>query len=390
MKIATAFSGGFGSVEFALKYLDIPHEVVFACEIAKPQRKSYVLNHGEPTDAFYHDIREIDGTKYRGQIDYYHLSPPCQSYSLAGKRAGVLDDRGGLMFEAIKSIAEVQPKMFTVENVKGLLSVNGGEDWKRILRDFNSLGGYTISWGVMNAKEQGSPQNRERVFIVGFRGQAPKMHFPERKPLEIRLKDILEESVDEKYFLSCSVVESFKNHQERHGNKGNNFKFKIKTKEDTAFSISTSGRRGTDNFIIDKIPLPNTKDGGYDDTVGLYVVPRGKNDGGQREADTLPSITGSAFDRNCYLNDIQFGIRRLTPRECARAMGDFDDKFQFGDFSDTKLYEFIGNAIDISTMKNLMSRMLEHSRIVKWNEPKDSEFSLYSEKQHTLFDLEVA
>ena len=90
------------------------------------------------------------------------------------------------------------------------------------------------------------------------------------------------------------------------------------------------------------------------------------------------------------LNDISFGIRRLTPRECARAMGDFDDKFQFGDASDTKLYEFIGNAIDISTMKNLIDRMFEHSRIVRWNKPKKSDFSLHSEKQCGLFDLEVA
>lgn len=416
MKIATAFSGGFGSVEFAFKYLGIDHEIVFACEIAEPQRKSYILNHGEPKEAFYHDIREIDCEKHFGQIDYYHLSPPCQSYSMAGNRAGVLDDRGGLMFEAIRSIAKIQPNMFTVENVKGLLSVNNGEDWKRILRDFNSLEGYTISVGVMNAKEQGSPQNRERVFIVGFRGQCPQMHFPQPQPLKIKLKDILEKSVDEKYFLSEKTVNSFIEHRNKHKDRGNGFAFKPKTKDDNvANTISTkAGGRPTDNFVIDELIKVGSLDGdenkqafrvysidgiasnqvakggGAGAKTGLYIVPRGNNKCGHRESDALPSITRSSFEHNCMINDTKFGIRRLTPREVARDMGDFDDKFQFGDFSDTKLYEFIGNAIDISTMKNLIDRMFKHSHIVKWNKPKKSDFALHSEKQFGLFVLEVA
>jgi len=206
LKVATAFSGGFGSVEFALKYLNIKHEVVFACEWMKAQRESYILNHGEPTSKFYKDIRDLDGTKYKGKIDYYHLSPPCQEYSMAGNRGGADTDKGQLMFQAIKSIDEVQPKMFSVENVRGLLSSNNGEDWKNILKDFNSLKGYTISWGIMNAKEQGTPQNRERVFIVGFRGQGAKMSFPKRVPLKYVLKDLLEDEVDEKYFLSHKML----------------------------------------------------------------------------------------------------------------------------------------------------------------------------------------
>jgi len=185
LKVATAFSGGFGSVEIALKYLEIAHEVVFACEWLKPQRDSYIKNHGEPTSNFYKDICDLNGTKYKGQIDYYHLSPPCQEYSVAGNRGGADTDKGQLMFQAIKSIDEVQPKMFSVENVKGLLSSNNGEDWRNILKDFNSLKGYTISWGIMNAKEQGTPQNRERVFIVGFRGNSPMFHFPKKTTIKV-------------------------------------------------------------------------------------------------------------------------------------------------------------------------------------------------------------
>jgi len=104
MTVATTFSGGFGSVEIALKYLGIPHEVVFACEWMGPQRESYLLNHSKPTSNFYKDIRDLDGTKYKDEIFYLHESPPCQSYSMAGSRGGADDERGGLMFEAIKKI----------------------------------------------------------------------------------------------------------------------------------------------------------------------------------------------------------------------------------------------------------------------------------------------
>jgi len=201
LKIATCFSGGFGSVEMAMKYENIPNEVVFACEWLEPQRKSYIQNHGEPTSCFYKDIRDLDGGKYKGEIDYLHLSPPCQSYSLAGQRGGASDERGGLMFEAIRVIDEVQPKMFTIENVKGLLSANGGEDWRNIMMDLRSLPGYTISYGVMNAKEQGTPQNRERVFIVGFRADAPLMPFPERIHLDNDMFDFIEDECDECYYL---------------------------------------------------------------------------------------------------------------------------------------------------------------------------------------------
>jgi len=396
IRVATAFSGGFGSIEFALKYLDIKHEVVFACELMKPQRESYVLNHGEPTSNFYEDIRTLDGTNYRGEIDYYHLSPPCQSYSLAGSRGGASDERGGLMFEAIKSIDEVQPKMFSVENVKGLLSSNGGEDWKNILRDFKSLKGYTISWGVMNAKEQGTPQNRERVFIVGFRGQAPQFSYPPKKELDVFLYNLLEDYVDEKYFLSEKMMNCFITHKNRHDARGNGFGIKPKTRYDkVAGTISTkAGTRATDNFIKELVTIGTV---GNETNTGLliepkkinfYVVPRGGNSGGWRELNVSPAITSSSWAYNNFIN-YKCLIRRLTPRECSRIQGDFKDMFKFGKASDTKLYEFIGNAMDINTTKNLISKMLEHlENNVKLNPPIDSIFKKKETVSQNLFNME--
>jgi len=166
LKVATAFSGGFGSVEFALKYENIPHEVVFACEWLEPQRKCYIQNHGEPTSNFYKDIRDMDGTKYKGQIDWLHLSPPCTSFSLAGKREGVNCEAGNLMYDAVRLIGEVEPDMFTIENVAPLLTIDKSETIKDILRQI-SMFGYKITMDLLNAKEMGTPQNRLRLFVVG-------------------------------------------------------------------------------------------------------------------------------------------------------------------------------------------------------------------------------
>ena len=377
MRVATTFSGGFGSVEFALKYLDIPHEVVFACEWMKPQRESYLLNHSKPTSNFYEDIRDLDGTKYKDEIDYFHESPPCQSYSLAGSRGGASDERGGLMFEAIKKIDEIQPKMFSVENVKGLLSSNNGEDWKNILKDFNSLKGYTISWGVMNAKEQGTPQNRERVFIVGFRGKAPMMSFPkivkQKKEFLQCLED--EDKINEKYYLSEKALSRiFKS--ERGVAPG--------TRETKIVPCLIAGyaKIPTDGFYIaEKIKIPSGhKEGfvevGYGDTINLAFV---NNPSSRSTARTDGLI--NTLDTSCNQAVILERIRRLIPRECARFQGDFNDMFKMDGFSDTKLYEFIGNAMDISTTQNLITRMLEHCRIVEFTEPNEPSFEVKAMQQ---------
>lgn len=424
MKIGTAFSGGFGSVEFALKYLNQDHQIIFACEWKDPQRKSYINNHGNPP-IFYKDIRNMDSKSHKGEIDYYHLSPPCQSYSLAGSRGGAADERGGLMFEAIKSIDEVQPKMFSVENVKGLISSNNGEDWKNILKDFRSLKGYTISWGIINAKEQGTPQNRERVFIVGFRGQAPQMSFPKRIELDKNIGSILEDHVPEKYYLSQKMIDGFTI------NNKSDFKFEPHNIDD-AFSKCLTARYfkmgKTDPYI--KVPqliqvgnidqkghnslwgrvystegigaCLNANGGGAGAKTGLYQIPSGHKKGfvevGYGDTINLAFVRNSnsrgtarndgianTLDTSCNQAVIQDRIRKLTPRECARLQGDFNDQFNIKGFSDTKLYEFIGNAMDISSTKNLITRMLEHCKNVKFTKPIEPSFASTNIIQKGLF-----
>lgn len=381
-KVASAFSGGFGSQIFALKYLNIEYEEVFAVEYMKPQKESYISNHGEPTSNFYEDIKEFKGTKYKGEIDYFHLSPPCQSYSMAGSRGGAADDRGGLMFEAIRAIDEVQPKMFTVENVRGLLSSNNGEDWKAILKDFKSLKGYTISWGIMNAKEQGTPQNRERVFIVGFRANCMLFDFPQKQQLKYKLFDLLEDDVDEKYFLSKKMLDGFLLHKDRHKKKGNGFGVKPKDESSiVANSISCkAGNRATDNYI----PINSNTKSGYEvakDGDGISLSRPTSTTRRGRVGKSVAQTLDTSSSQGVLLKS---NIRRLTPRECARVQGDFKDMFKLDGFSDTKLYEFIGNAMDISTTKNLISKMLDFLEKIELNEPSESTFI---KKENTQTDL---
>ena len=453
LKVATSFSGGFGSVELALKYENIPHEVVFACEWKDKQRESYVENHGEPTSNFYKDIRDFDGTKYKGQIDYYHLSPPCQSYSFSGNRKGLKDERGGLMLEAIRTIDEVQPKMFTVENVRGLLNSNKGEDWRNILRDFNSLDGYTISWGVVNAKEQGTPQNRERVFIIGFRANALQMPFPGKVKRDKCLADLLEKEVDSKYYLSEKTLKGFIAHKNKMKERGNGFGFSPTYGEKHASSITTkAGSRPDDNFIIEELihvgnvdqkghnslwgrvydpkgiaSTQNANGGGLGAKTGLYIEPviaasRGRNPNNPSDRNSggpisqrlefnsagitnaittvqkdnylvLPKISKFVIPKKVatiYINGVLCAVRKLTPRECARVMGDFDDKFKIDGFLDTKLYEFIGNAIDVNTIRRLIVQMLNHAKDLNFTTPLNPSFNLSSNDgkgQASLFDF---
>ena len=219
MKIGTDFSG-IGSPEMALKLLNIEHEQVFACEIDKYARKSFEAIHGNP-QTFYDDITKRDHSEIP-QLDLYVAGFPCQAFSMAGKRKGFDDVRGTLFFNVAEFIKINQPKCFILENVKGLLSHDGGKTFQTIISLLTDNGGtangqifipyfedglgYHIYYKVLNTKDYGIPQNRERIFIVGFK-EFREFSFPKPFPLELRLKDMLQDNPDYKYFLSDKQIE---------------------------------------------------------------------------------------------------------------------------------------------------------------------------------------
>lgn len=207
MRIGTLFSGGLGAPEQALKQMCVEHENVFACELDKFARINYEANHHVPDGHFHKDINDMDGKQYAGNVDIIAGGSPCQDFSIAGLRAGVDGHRGQLIWQYFRIIDEVRPPVFIYENVKGMISDNGGRTLKDFLEVFRSIG-YHCHAEVLNTKDYGVPQNRERIYIVGFlnHDHYHRFEYAPKMKLEKRLKDILESVVDEKYYLSKKMI----------------------------------------------------------------------------------------------------------------------------------------------------------------------------------------
>lgn len=199
---------GIGSQTQALTNIGIAHKVVAISEIDKYAIQSYEAMHGTANNLG--DIRKIEELP---DADLWTYSFPCQDISVAGKGAGIKEGtRSGLLFEVerllrVASEKGTLPKYLLLENVKNLVSKKFKADFDKWL-DFLSELGYTNYWKVLNAKDYGIPQNRERVFCVSIRGEHEPFVFPKPKELTIRLRDMIDETVDEKFYLKESTIRS--------------------------------------------------------------------------------------------------------------------------------------------------------------------------------------
>jgi DNA (cytosine-5)-methyltransferase 1 len=264
LKVATDFSG-IGSPEAALRRLKIPHDNVFACDIDKYAKASYLeLNNPKK---FYDNITTRNHKEVE-PLDLYVAGFPCQAFSYAGKRKGFADEtRGTLFFDVAEFIRANQPNCFILENVRGLVSHDKGKTFQTIIDILSNGGGtingqmgldsiedglgYHIYYQILNSKDYGIPQNRERIFIVGFKHWR-SFNFPKEMPLTKTLKDVLQNGVDEKYYLSQKMIDGFSKHKERHQEKGTGFQWKPKTGNDIANCVRANGALcPTDNTIIE-------------------------------------------------------------------------------------------------------------------------------------------
>ena len=222
MRTLSLFSG-IGAFEKSIVNLGLECELVGYSEIDKYASKSYSAVHGIPETMNLGDITKIDEQSLPKDIDLACYGFPCTDISLAGKQKGFYEEdgsltRSGLFFEALRIIEATQPRVAIAENVKNLVGKKFKEQFEIVLESLENAG-YNNYWKVLNAKDYGIPQNRERVFIVSIRKDIDNgmFTFPEGFPLELRLKDMLEDVVDEKYYLTNKATEKMTLNLEKQG-----------------------------------------------------------------------------------------------------------------------------------------------------------------------------
>ena len=240
--------GGIGACTQAFKRVGIPFEVVDYVEIDKYACKSYNAVNG--TDFKPQDICEWDKDI---KVDFIMHGSPCQDFSVAGKGLGGDEGSGtrsSLMYETIRIVEKLKPKYVLWENVKNVTGKKHRHNFDKYLVSLQQLG-YNNYWQIMNAKDYGIPQNRERVFVLSIRRDIDNGYeFPEPFPLQLRLKDMLDDDVDEKYYLSDKAIAGFNRHAERHAGRENGFGWKPTDGNVIANTLlSNANSRPSDNFI---------------------------------------------------------------------------------------------------------------------------------------------
>ena len=346
---------GVGAFEQALKRNGMDYQTVFACDMDKYARESFIANYGEPE---YYPWNVYDREIPKEPLDVYMNFPTCKSFSVAGKRKGKDSDNGVLFFNSHEFIKVNKPRYFIFENVKGLLSDDGGKtfsEWCNMLggKSINGMPGffpypdsvpYHIYHTVLNSKKHGVPQNRERVFIVGIRDDEDNdFTWPKEEHLKLKLKDVLEDDVDEKYFLSERMLRGFLKEKAT-------FKGKLEPltgNEDAAKCVTTSaGSRATDNYIkIGHINQDTQASQVYSSEGVSPTLSAGTHGYAQGYVKTGGKVSYTEND----------DIRRLTPRECFR-LQDFPDTFKFV-VSDTQLYKQAGNSITVGVLAKILEKL---------------------------------
>lgn len=399
IKLATVFSG-IGAIEHSLDRLNIPYDLVFASDNGEIElneteaeikskiagmdnkhakevvdqlylqngktnfvQKSYFANYDIDESRFYQDVRFIDGKEYYNKVDLFVGGSPCQSFSMVGKRGGFNDTRGTLFYDFARLVKEIKPKVFIYENVKGVLNHDNGNTWQIMKNVFNDLN-YDWNYKVLNAKDYGVPQNRERIFVVGIRNDLihNKFIFPKPVTLNTKMQDYLESKVSEKYYL---------------GEKGINFVIDEKNLKKKYTQISGDialcetknqqfnwhgdfwfepletqhGKMIPEKYYLsDKLVKYVMSTG----TKGFYSNPKIDLDIARPLLSTMAKMHRAGVDN--YVTT--YGrIRKLTPRECLRLMG-FSDTFKIV-VSDTQMYKQAGNSIVVDVLMRLVLSIIE-------------------------------
>jgi len=312
---------GIGGFRIAMQNLG--GKCVFTSEWDKDAQRTYRANFGEVP---FGDITKEETKKFIPDgFDVLCAGFPCQAFSIAGKRGGFEDTRGTLFFDVAEIIKRKKPKAIFLENVKGLRNHNGGRTLETILNVLrNDLDYYIPEPKIINAKDFGVPQHRERIYIVGFRKDQGVTDFEYPKPLKKKVKfaDVKERKVPAtKYFLSTQYMQTLINHKARHESKGNGFGFEIIQDDGVANAIVVGGMGRERNLVYD-----------------------------HRITDFTPTthIKGTVNRE---------GIRKMTPREWARLQG-FPDKYLIP-VADASAYKQFGNSVAVPAIQATANEIIE-------------------------------
>lgn len=390
MRVIELFAG-IGACSKALERLGMNPEIVDAVEIDKYAIKSFNAIHNtkfEPQDV-------VEWNKNFNGIDLIMHGSPCQDFSIAGRQAGGDKDSGtrsSLLYETIRIVKNIKPKYVVWENVKNVLSTKHRHNFDNYIKEMEAIG-YNSYYQILNAKDYEIPQNRERVFTISIRNDIrPNFKFPEKRELKLKLKDLLEENPDKKYYLSDKLLAGLKRNEQKQKEKDNGFRFDVSDGNRTAKTITTriGAVRIDDNFIrvvgtldmkgLDCIKrvydseglsptLTNMQGGNRQPKIietPCIAASRGRyNPDGSTEQNLEINKTGlsntlTTVQKDNYVIDEKEKIRKLTPLECWRLMGFDDDDFNKAKAvptSDTQLYKQAGNSIVVNVLENIFKEL---------------------------------
>lgn len=299
-------------------------KTIFVSEWDENAQKTYKANFNDSFEIA-GDITKIDESDIP-EFDICLAGFPCQAFSLAGQKKGFKDDykgmsRGTLFFDVARICSKHKPKVIFCENVKGLTIHDKGRTFEIITETLKEIG-YTPFQCILNSKDFGVPQNRERIYIVAFRNDiAPKtFEFPKPTDSSKVLRDILEKQpVPSKYYLSDCYLDTLKRHKERHLAKGNGFGYEIRSLDSVSGAIVCGGMGRERNLIIDK-----------------------------RQKNLIPTthIKGAINNQ---------GVRKLTPKEWSRLQG-FPEDFILP-LADVHLYKQLGNSVTVPVIRAIAEKI---------------------------------
>lgn len=316
---------GIGGFRLALQNLG--GTCIFSSEWDTYSKQTYKANFGKLP------FGDITLSKTKAAIpnsfDILCAGFPCQAFSIAGKRGGFEDTRGTLFFDVAEIIDKHRPKAIFLENVKGLTNHDKGRTLSTILNVLREdLGYYVPEPRIMNAKDFGVPQNRERIFIVGFRKDLNinSFQYPEPLSLATCVSDIIEEAeVSVKYYLSKQYLSTLVEHKRRHADKGNGFGYEILEKNGIANAVVCGGMGRERNLVLD---------------------------------DRLTNFTPVTNIKGEVNRE---GIRKMTPREWARLQG-FPDNYKIV-VSDAQAYKQFGNSVAVPAIQATAKQILTYLEI---------------------------